>query len=60
MPAQDRMARGYKGGSHRRAGGRDPASSPKQGHRYKAVIMGFGQRRGGGNGGGLDRLFCMI
>jgi hypothetical protein len=48
------MARGYKGGSQRRAADRDPASSPKQGHRYKHVIMSFGQRRGEGGGSEAD------
>jgi hypothetical protein len=43
-----------------RTADRDPAISPEQGHRYKRVIVGFGQRRGGGKGGGLDRLFCRI
>jgi hypothetical protein len=54
------MARGFRGEGHKRPADRDPAASPERGHRYKSVIMGFGQRRGGGKGGGLDRLFCRI
>ena len=54
------MARGFRGAADRPPADRDPAISPERGHRYKSVIMGFGQRRGGGKGGGLDQLFCRI
>jgi hypothetical protein len=42
------------------ASGRDPALSSKQGSPYKRVIIGFARFRGGGSGGGRDRLFAMI